>query len=575
MYIRLLKYIKELRGEVLKKTLLSLCLTFTYIIQAIAMARIVNMLFEGSRLSAMTGEFIVVIAAISLRAVAVKINETFTKTMAEKIKGSLRYSVLSHIFRLGPGQMTEKRSGEVTSLMVDGIESLEPFFVNFLPQVITVITTGIFAFIYLGRYDIKGAILLIAAMVLCVLIPFLTVPIVEKNINNYWEDYSRLTSQYIDAVQGITTLKTLDAEESMGETLEKDATAFWHRSIRNTGISLSNSAVILVLTAVTSSLSVVYVALRAHMGIVPVSAVTLFLFLTVECARPLFDLNRYWHSSFLGISTARGLFAILDTEPKVKEAGNPVNEGLEGKPEIEFSHVDFSYTGTEDVLHDVSFTIPAGSRTAIVGRSGSGKSTLINLMLRFYEPGSGAIKYNGKDIREYGIDYLESKISAVFQDSFLFYGNIMDNIRMAKPDASDEEVINAAKMANVDEFVSALSDGYDTIVGERGFTLSGGERQRVSIARAILKDSPILLLDEATASVDAENEQKIQHSLDMLSRDRTSVIVAHRLSTVQNADKIIVMDKGRVVEEGTHDELLKKGGIYHSLVKAQEEVKNG
>ena len=146
---------------------------------------------------------------------------------------------------------------------------------------------------------------------------------------------------------------------------------------------------------------------------------------------------------------------------------------------------------------------------------------------------------------------------------------------MAKPDASDEEVINAAKMANVDEFVSALSDGYDTIVGERGFTLSGGERQRVSIARAILKDSPILLLDEATASVDAENEQKIQHSLDMLSRDRTSVIVAHRLSTVQNADKIIVMDKGRVVEEGTHDELLKKGGIYHSLVKAQEEVKNG
>ncbi len=573
VYGKLLWYVSEIKREIAVKTLLLLASSATYILQAILMASVVNLVFSGGSLKSILVRVAVVVAAILVRGFILRYIETYTRIMAARIKEKLRMSLLSKIYDLGPGYMSGKRSGKVTSLVLDGIEALEPFYVRYVPQIITVLVSGTFVFCYLVLYDAVSALALIASMLLCVVVPLATVPAMDRTVTDYWTDYSTLTSQYIDSIQGMTTLKTLDAEQSMGEVLRRDATAFWKRSIRNTGISLSNSALMFILTSVTSSLTVVLAAIRAMHGIVPATAVTAFLFLAVECARPMIELNSAWHASFLGMSVAKEMFGLMEMDPPVKDPEDPVLLDVSDRlPEIRFDAVRFSYPGREEeVLHGVTFAVPPGSATAVVGPSGAGKSTILSLVLRFYDVTGGSVTFNGTDIRRYALRALQDQIGVVFQDTYLFYGTIAENIRMARPDASDEEVREAATAANAHDFIMAFPDGYETIVGERGVTLSGGERQRISIARAILKDAPVLLLDEATSSVDAESEALIQSALSELTKQRTTIIVAHRLSTVRGADNIIVLNDGMVAEQGTHSELMAADGVYRSLIRAQEE----
>lgn len=573
VYGKLLWYVSEIKREIAVKTLLLLASSATYILQAILMASVVNLVFSDGSLKSILVRVAVVVAAILVRGFILRYIETYTRIMAARIKEKLRMSLLSKIYDLGPGYMSGKRSGKVTSLVLDGIEALEPFYVRYVPQIITVLVSGTFVFCYLVRYDAVSALALIASMLLCVVVPLATVPAMDRTVTDYWTDYSTLTSQYIDSIQGMTTLKTLDAEQSMGEVLRRDATAFWKRSIRNTGISLSNSALMFILTSVTSSLTVVLAAIRAMHGIVPATAVTAFLFLAVECARPMIELNSAWHASFLGMSVAKEMFGLMEMDPPVKDPEDPVLLDVSDRlPEIRFDAVRFSYPGREEeVLHGVTFAVPPGSTTAVVGPSGAGKSTILSLVLRFYDVTGGSVTFNGTDIRRYALRALQDQIGVVFQDTYLFYGTIAENIRMARPDASDEEVREAATAANAHDFIMAFPDGYETIVGERGVTLSGGERQRISIARAILKDAPVLLLDEATSSVDAESEALIQSALSELTKQRTTIIVAHRLSTVRGADNIIVLNDGMVAEQGTHSELMAADGVYRSLIRAQEE----
>ena len=573
VYGKLLWYVSEIKREIAVKTLLLLASSATYILQAILMASVVNLVFSDGSLKSILVRVAVVVAAILVRGFILRYIETYTRIMAARIKEKLRMSLLSKIYDLGPGYMSGKRSGKVTSLVLDGIEALEPFYVRYVPQIITVLVSGTFVFCYLVRYDAVSALALIASMLLCVVVPLATVPAMDRTVTDYWTDYSTLTSQYIDSIQGMTTLKTLDAEQSMGEVLRRDATAFWKRSIRNTGISLSNSALMFILTSVTSSLTVVLAAIRAMHGIVPATAVTAFLFLAVECARPMIELNSAWHASFLGMSVAKEMFGLMEMDPPVKDPEDPVLLDVSDRlPEIRFDAVRFSYPGREEeVLHGVTFAVPPGSTTAVVGPSGAGKSTILSLVLRFYDVTGGSVTFNGTDIRRYALRALQDQIGVVFQDTYLFYGTIAENIRMARPDASDEEVREAATAANAHDFIMAFPDGYETIVGERGVTLSGGERQRISIARAILKDAPVLLLDEATSSVDAESESLIQSALSELTKQRTTIIVAHRLSTVRGADNIIVLNDGMVAEQGAHGELMAADGVYRSLIRAQEE----
>lgn len=573
VYIRLLFYVSEIKREVIFKTLLMLLVSAASITQAILMSKTVNDVFAGSPLQQILILLCGVVAAIVVRCLVLRFNETYTKTMAASIKEKLRLSILDKVFQLGPGYMSEKRSGKVTSLILDGVESLEPFFVRYIPQILTVVLSGGFVFFYLLRFDLISSLILLVSMLLCVVVPLVTVPIMSRSVDDYWTQYSQMTAQYIDAVQGMTTLKTLNAEEPMGKILHKNATDFWHRSIRNTGISLTNSSLMIVLSVITSSLTVVIAAIRAQNGVIPVAAVSAFLFLAVECSKPMIELNNAWHASFLGISAAREMFGMIAVDPPIKQPDNLVRPNFEEQlPTVEFQGVSFSYPEREEVLHHLDFTIESGSMTAVVGRSGAGKSTILNLILHFYDATRGCIRINGVEICQFDLESLRDQIAVVFQDTFLFYGTIKDNIRMANPTATEEEVIDAAKAAYAHDFIMQLAEGYDTIVGERGYTLSGGERQRISIARAFLKKAPLLLLDEATSSIDAQSEELIQRAIRELSHNCTTVVIAHRLSTIYDADKIIVLENGRIAEQGDHKALMDRNGIYAELIRAQKEA---
>ena len=273
-----------------------------------------------------------------------------------------------------------------------------------------------------------------------------------------------------------------------------------------------------------------------------------------------------------GMVGASRVVKLLNTIPEIKECANPIHpERLSGQ--IEFQHVVFSYDEDKPpVINDFSLEIKPGEKIALVGPSGSGKSTLSNLLLRFYDVTGGAILVDGYDVRRLGFESYRRNIGVVLQEPFLFSGTIRDNIAYAKEDASDEEILKAAEMANIADFIKGLPDGYDTIIGENGATLSGGQKQRLAIARAVLMNPSILILDEATSALDTVSETVVQEALDRLMVGKTTVIIAHRLSTVRNADQIIVLDRGRVTQKGTHDELMEQPGIYRELYQTQRRM---
>lgn len=275
------------------------------------------------------------------------------------------------------------------------------------------------------------------------------------------------------------------------------------------------------------------------------------------------------HLTYISMIISK-LFELLDEELELKDADDAKEIKLKGS--VELSHLGFSYDGSREVLHDIDLSVKRGEMIGIVGRSGAGKTTLINLIMRLYDPTCGAVLVDGKNIRELPQESYRSQIGAVLQETYLFSGTVRENIAYAKPEASYIEVVSAAKAAGAHSFIVKLPDAYDTKIGEHGYTLSGGERQRIAIARALLRDPAILILDEATSSLDTETERKVQDALARLTQNRTTFAIAHRLSTLRNATRLIVLDRGTIAESGTHDELMQKRGIYYSLVNAQREM---
>lgn len=548
-YLRLVIFLSQAKKETTVKICIGITIIAIGFAQAMLMANLIGSIIAKSDSTIILKHIIAIALVITLKSLVIRYQEGYNKKMAAKIKSIIRETLLDKLMQLGPSYQSKNRSGNIQSLITDGVEAFETYLTNYIPHTIVVLITISSAIIYLLNIDISVAIIIMSMGLLSVLIPHLFMPSISKIMIEYWQTYANLNSQYIDFMQGMTTLKTFDASKKIGKKLSQDTHEFAKESIKNTGLSLADSACIIICTMLGTALPVIVAIMHMSQGEINYSQLLIILFLSAECMKPFYELNLYWHGSYLGFSVAEELYKILDekTITQIDEDKNSI-QNISLKPSLTLENVSFKYeANTNPVLENLDMEIKSGQVTAIVGESGCGKSTIVNLLLRFFEIESGNIKIDGVDIKKYSTTYLRQQIAVVFQDTYLFYGTIKENISLANPNASEEEIINAAKAANAHDFIMKFPKGYDTLVGERGATLSGGQKQRISIARAVLKNAPILILDEATSNVDVVSEKAIQIALEKLMKNRTTIVIAHRLSTIENADKVYTLKAGEAI----------------------------
>lgn len=484
---------------------------------------------------------------------------------AYEMSASGRLSLAEHLRKLSLGFLSRRDPGDLSSMLITDFMMAETGISHHLPQLMGAVVMPVLAFASLIWIDWRMAVSMFVALPLALLVLWVSTSVQKKLSGRQIQAKINAGNRLEEYLQGIRVMK---AYNLLGDRFIRLRDAF--DELRRACIrqeALLGPFVLLSITLVRAGLTMMvlcgtYLLLGGELSLL---VFVMFLVVGSRVFDPLTSALTNF-AEFRYFSIAGGRILTLMNEPEMKGERTSPEAG-----DIRFEHVSFAYQDKE-VLHDVTITLPKNSLTALVGPSGSGKSTMMKLCARFYDPQQGRIFFNDVPMDEINPESLMGRISMVFQDVYLFQDTIRNNIRFGKADATDEEIIAAAKKACCHDFIMRLPQGYDTMVGEGGCTLSGGEKQRLSIARAILKDAPIILLDEATASLDPENEVEVQKAIDTLIKGRTVIAIAHRLKTIKNADRIIVLDNGRIKEEGTHDELLQSNGLYSRLWNIQESI---
>ena len=507
---------------------------------------------------------IVLLGAYIIKAVLSFLAKWQAHIAAWNFVGNLTLKVYSKLQNLSMSYFTDKQTGEMMSRIINDTRNMETLIAHALPDLLSnVLIIVLVAVMIFTINPILAAISLIPVPFLIFVSTKFSKKVLPKFKKNQ-QVLAELNSIVQDNISGIKEIQAFGKEESEYNRMKKYCKTYSQVNINaNFSAAIFHPSIEFLTSIGTVFVMGIGGTLAMRDVLSTADVVGFFMYLSLFYS-PLAVLARIVEDAQNAYAGGLRVLEVLDIESEVRDSEN-AKTLKRAQGDIEFRNVSFYYNENEPVLNDVSFSVNAGQMIAFVGATGVGKSTIVSLLERFYDPIEGGVYLDGQNIRDITIKSLRENLSIVLQDVFLFNGTVFDNIAYGNPSATREEVLEAAKIARADEFITGMPDGYDTLIGERGVRLSGGQKQRIAIARAILKNSPVLILDEATSAVDNETEALIQQAIDELSKSRTVVVIAHRLSTVMKADKIIVLEDGKVTEQGTHNELLKNNGLYARL----------
>ncbi|NYH20917.1 ABC transporter ATP-binding protein/permease [Paraburkholderia bryophila] len=538
------------------------------VLRFVFLGRMLALAFQGAPVSQVALTAAGVAVCVLLRAALDHRRVVVAQHTAGRVQAVLRARLFDRIVDLGPAWFGAERTGGVMLAVIDGVEQLQTFFGAYVPQLIIAACAPLMIFAVLAWWDVPTAAVLLVAALATLGLPMLVHNADKQAAIARARAFKAFGEEFLDAVQGLPTLKAFGQSGAFAQKLAERARALSSSTFWVLALGLLTRFFTDLGTGLGAAAAIAVGAWRVSHGEMSLEALLIVLMAGTEVFRPLRDLRNVLHQGMIGQSAASAIHTLLEARSDAPATGAAQVPDL--SPRITFEQVGFSYPGRRVIAHTgLSFEIAAGETVGIVGPSGAGKSTILRLLLRQHDAQAGTIRIGGQDIRTLDPDQIRGMIAIVAQDTTLFDGTIADNLRLGRHDAAEADMIAAAKAANIHDFIQALPDGYATRIGERGATLSGGQRQRIAIARALLRDAPILVLDEALSAVDAENEAVIQQALDRLMRGRTTLILAHRLSSVIGADRILVLDQGRVVESGKHAELIERSGVYQQLMGPQ------
>jgi ABC-type multidrug transport system fused ATPase/permease subunit len=503
--------------------------------------------------------------------VATYIDNYYTESVGQWVAHDLRMRVYQHLQKLSLSYYSTHETGTILSTLTTDIQTIEGFAssstLNILVDMLTILC--MLGLMFWLNWDFT----LIAVAVTPFLLLFVSrfKKAVKKATHEVRKEQSEIVAVVQQGLQSIQVVKAFGQEKTEEALLYSVSQATVGAALKARKIKAILSPVVSTTVAVCTAIVLWRGAALILSGSMTIGELTVYLAYLTKFFKPVKDLATTTNAiaqAAVGAERVRAILDTTDTTPERPDGLEP--ETLEG--EIEFNHIAFGYDIKNPILKDVSFGIKSGQFVGVVGPTGSGKSTIVSLIPRFYDVQAGQVLIDGHDVRDYKLKELRDQIGYVLQDTILFRGTIHDNIAFGRPDASIAEITAAAKLANAHDFITSMPLGYDTLVGDRGSTLSGGQRQRIGIARVVIRNSPILLLDEPTAALDSESEKLVIEALERVTKGKTVIAIAHRLSTIRDADKIVVITEGAVVEEGSHDELMKRDGVYAELHRAQFET---
>jgi len=573
-FLRLLFYIKPYRGKLIIAFILAAVVTILGLLPPYLVKIIIDEVIIDKNFRLFTIIIGILLLVYILRSILISFRIFMENKVQQGLIFDLRNQVYRSLQRLSLSYFEGKETGKIVSRIINDVESLQAIVTSGLTTLFVAFITLIGSLVILVTINLKLTLIAMIPVPLLTLLIFKFSGKAHRSYRQVRRKLARVTALLQENIFGIREIKIFTQENYEEKKFAIQGRGYFRSNMRIAKLWSIYYPLILFVSSLGTVLVLWFGGREVIAGVLTIGSLVAFYGYLGLFYQPIDQLNQVNNMFQQARAAGERVFEIIDAIPEVEEARDAISLSFPVKGAVEFNNVCFSYNRKEEILHNINLKVEPGERVAIVGPSGSGKTTLISLIPRFYDVTKGFIAIDGYDIRKLKLSYLREQLAIVLQEPFLFNESLKKNTGFSKRGATKEEIITAAKIANADEFINKFPEGYETKAGERGTNLSLGQKQRISIARAVLKNPPILILDEATSSVDAEAEALIQEALEHLMENRTSFIIAHRLSTIRNADRIVVMDKGKIVEIGTHRELLKKKGLYSQLYKVQFKPKD-